>query len=111
MLRLHRLDSHILADRQMLVQHTHVRHCIQPDQSICVECDRECNVHLMDDFNYESFAAGHTFRYFGGLSRDHFPAIIKPPVPGCWNIVISPVKVGQLYTHRLSVVNSDPFRI
>jgi Domain of unknown function (DUF1883) len=93
------------------VQHRHAKHCIQTDQAFRIECDQECNIQLMDDANYEYFTAGHTSRYFGELCRRGFPATLKPPAAGCWNVVISPVKLGQIYTYHISVVSSHTFRI
>ena len=91
------------------MQHANVRECLQSEQMFHIECDRECNVRLMDDSNFESYAAGHTFRYFGGLCREGFPTTLKPPSSGCWNVVVTPVKAGETVTHNVRVVAATTF--
>ena len=79
-----------------------------PDQAVRVECDRECSVRLMDDANYAGYIDGQTFRYFGGLCRDGFAAVIKPPSAGNWNVVIDPTKVGEPLRHAVHIVSGLP---
>jgi hypothetical protein len=54
---------------------------------IVVECDRQCNVRLLDDYNFEQFQKGRQHRYYGGFYR-MFPARLVVPKSGHWNIVI-----------------------
>jgi len=46
------------------------------------------NVLVLDDANFESFKAGKEYHYFGG-HYTRSPAIIRPPNPGRWNVVIN----------------------
>jgi hypothetical protein len=85
--------------------HVRVKRLIEFDQVFRIECDRECNVQLMDDANYESYSAGRSFRYFGGLCRAGFPATLKPPTAGGWNVVLSPTSAGEAFAHAVSVVS------
>jgi hypothetical protein len=46
------------------------------------------NVLLMDDSNFPKFQAGQAYRYYSG-HYTRSPAVIKPPYPGRWDIVVS----------------------
>ena len=46
------------------------------------------NVLVMDDPNIQNFKIGQPYRYYGGLYTLS-PAIIKPPYPGRWNVVVN----------------------
>lgn len=46
------------------------------------------NVLVMDDPNFQNFNVGQPYRYYGGYYTQS-PAIIRPPVPGRWNVVIN----------------------
>lgn len=46
------------------------------------------NVLVMDDSNFQSFKSGQAYRYYGGYYA-RSPAIINPPSPGRWNVVIN----------------------
>jgi len=65
----------------------HAREFLNGNQCIRVECDTQCNVLLMDDTNFASYKAGHSYRYSGGFFKE-FPAIVVPPCSGNWNVVI-----------------------
>lgn len=54
---------------------------------VVVECDRQCNVRLLDDFNFEQFRKGNQHRYYGGFYR-MFPVRLIVPKDGHWNVVI-----------------------
>jgi hypothetical protein len=54
---------------------------------IVVECDRQCNVRLLDDLNFNKFRNGQQHRYYGGFYR-MFPVRLVVPKTGHWNIVI-----------------------
>lgn len=58
-----------------------------PDNVIRVELDRQANVLLMDDINFNSYRNGRSYRYFGGLAK-HSPSTIVPPHSGHWNVVV-----------------------
>ena len=59
-----------------------------PDNVIRVELDRQANVLLMDDLNFNSFRNGQSHRYFGGLAKQS-PATLVPPHTGHWNVVVN----------------------
>ena len=45
------------------------------------------NVLVMDDANFQHFRQGLQHNYYGGYYT-RTPAIIKPPKPGHWNVVV-----------------------
>jgi len=46
------------------------------------------NVLVMDDANFQNFTVGQAYQYYGGYYTKT-PAIIRPPSPGRWNVVIN----------------------
>ena len=45
------------------------------------------NVLVMDNPNFLNYRSGRQFIYYGGFYT-HSPAVIVPPSPGHWNVVI-----------------------
>jgi hypothetical protein len=54
---------------------------------VIVECDRQCNIRLVDDNNFEKLRNGNQHKYYGGFYRI-FPARLVVPRSGHWNVVI-----------------------
>jgi hypothetical protein len=54
---------------------------------VVVECDHQCNVRLLDEYNLEQFRNGRQHRYYGGFYH-MFPVRLVVPKTGHWNIVI-----------------------
>jgi hypothetical protein len=46
------------------------------------------NVLVMDDSNFENYKRDQAYRYYGGYYTQS-PAVIKPPHPGKWNVVVN----------------------
>jgi hypothetical protein len=46
------------------------------------------NVLVMDDSNFRLYNEGKEYRYYGGYYT-RTPAIIRPPSPGRWNVVVN----------------------
>lgn len=65
----------------------HAREYLEAGQGIRVDCDTQCNVLLTDDSNFSSYRRGERFTYYGGHFR-MFPAIVRPPHAGHWNVAI-----------------------
>lgn len=70
-----------------MVAFAHERRLLNQGDVVVVECDRQCNVRLLDDHNFEQFRCGREHRYYGGFYR-MFPARLVVPQSGNWNIVI-----------------------
>ena len=52
-----------------------------------VTLDKQANVRLLDDINFSHYKRGERHTYYGGQALKS-PAILKPPHPGHWNLVI-----------------------
>jgi hypothetical protein len=65
----------------------HAREYLASNQHVRVDCDTECNVMLTDDNNFSRFKRGESYTYYGGFFKK-FPAILKPPHAGSWNITL-----------------------
>jgi len=52
-----------------------------------VTLDRQANVRLLDDANFQSYRQGRQHRYFGGLAKV-FPARVTAPHSGHWHLVV-----------------------
>jgi hypothetical protein len=46
------------------------------------------NVLVMDDNNFRNFKSGSNYQYAGGHYTQS-PAVIRPPLPGRWNVVVN----------------------
>jgi len=57
------------------------------DQSVEVTLDKQANVRLLDDSNYNKYRRGEKHQYFGGLAKKS-PVHLKPPRPGRWHLVV-----------------------
>jgi hypothetical protein len=54
---------------------------------VILNCDTQCNFMLMDDSNFCSYRRGQGFQYYGGFFK-YFPARIRVPNSGHWNVAI-----------------------
>ncbi len=52
-----------------------------------VDIDRQANVLLLDDINYQGYRSGRSFTYYGGLQLAS-PARIIVPRSGHWHVAI-----------------------
>ncbi|WP_462383719.1 DUF1883 domain-containing protein [Pseudomonas sp. Marseille-QA0892] len=68
----------------------HQREHLNEDDLVVIECSQTCNIRLMNDANFRSFKNGGRHTYHGG-AFDRFPARIKVPSTGFWNITIDTV--------------------
>lgn len=57
------------------------------DDVVEVTLDRQANVRLLDDPNYERYLRGEQHTYTGGLAKVS-PVHLAPPQPGHWHVVI-----------------------
>ena len=60
---------------------------IHADQIVEVTLDRQANVRLLDEGNFQSYRRGQRHRYHGGLAKVS-PVRLAPDRPGRWHIVI-----------------------
>lgn len=68
----------------------HQREHLNEGDLVVIECSMTCNIRLMTDAACRSFKNGGRHVYHGG-AFDRFPAKIKVPSTGNWNITIDTV--------------------
>lgn len=90
----------------------HQRENLNEDDVVVIECSQPCNIRLMNDANFRSFKNGGRHTYHGG-AFDKFPAKIKVPSDGFWNITIDTVTRRAIsvtrkvsFTHKIRIIRS-----
>ena len=68
----------------------HQREHLEEGDTVVIHCSQPCNIRLMSDANFRSFKNGGRHTYHGG-AFDKFPARIKVPSDGFWNITLETV--------------------
>ncbi len=58
-----------------------------PDDAVEVTLDKQANVRLMDDVNFDRYKCGEKHTYHGGLATKS-PLRLTPPQQGHWHVVI-----------------------
>jgi hypothetical protein len=58
-----------------------------PGEGVQVTLDKQANVRLLDDSNFERYKRGEQHTYYGGLAKVS-PVHLRPPQPGHWHVVI-----------------------
>jgi hypothetical protein len=58
-----------------------------PGEAAQVTLDKQANVRLLDDPNYQRYQRGEQHTYHGGLAKTS-PVILRPPHPGHWHLVV-----------------------
>jgi hypothetical protein len=65
-----------------------------------VTLDKQANVRLLDESNYQKYQKGDNHRYYGGLAK-RSPVRLAAPQAGLWHVVID--LGGNAGTVRASV--------
>jgi hypothetical protein len=65
----------------------HSREYLEAGDVVVVNCSHRCNVMLTDDTNFSYYRSRRSFHYHGGHFT-HFPARIRVPNSGEWNVTI-----------------------
>lgn len=68
----------------------HQREQLNEGDLVVIESSQPCNIRLMSDSSFRSFKNGGRHTYHGG-AFDRFPAKIKVPSSGYWNITLDTV--------------------
>lgn len=76
---------------------------IRPDQTVEVELDKQANVMLLDDIQYDNYRHGRQFRYLGGLAKQS-PVHLSPPHSGHWHLVIDLGGAAGSLRHAIRVL-------
>lgn len=69
------------------MNYLHYEFDIGPTNAIVVTLDKQANVRLLDDINYNKYRRGEQHTYYGGLATSS-PARVSPPHFGHWHLVI-----------------------
>lgn len=78
----------------------HQREFLNEDDLVVIDCSQPCNIRLMNDANFRSFKNGGRHAYHGGAFED-FPAKIRVPSDGFWNITLDTVsRKAVSLTHK-----------
>ena len=56
-------------------------------ESVEVTLDKQANVQLLDEINFNKYKQGERYSYYGGLATKS-PVRIAPPYFGHWHLVI-----------------------
>lgn len=68
----------------------HQREHLNEGDLVVIQCSRTCNIRLMNDANFRSFKNGGRHSYHGG-AFNQFPARIRVPSTGFWNVTLDTV--------------------
>lgn len=69
------------------MNYLHYEFNIGPTNTVEVTLDKQANVRLLDDDNYNKYRRGEQHTYYGGLAKNS-PARVTPPRYGHWHLVI-----------------------
>jgi hypothetical protein len=65
----------------------HSRRYLNKDEIVQLDCDTQCNFMITTDAEFGFYERGQRFTYHGGTFKT-FPARIRVPESGYWNITI-----------------------
>ncbi len=68
----------------------HQREYLDEGDTVVIQSSQPCNIRLMSDANFRAFKNGGRHTYHGG-AFERFPARIKVPSSGFWNITLDTV--------------------
>jgi hypothetical protein len=60
---------------------------LAPGEVVEVTLDKQANIRLLDETNFERYKRGAQHTYHGGFAK-RSPVRISPPRPGHWHLVI-----------------------
>lgn len=66
----------------------HYQFSAGPSDRIVVTLDKQANVLLLDDANFQAYRQGRRYRYYGGWVK-RSPFHLRPPYFAHWNVVIN----------------------
>ncbi len=72
---------------------------------IVLQCNTQCNFMIMSDSNFSSYRERRDFNHYGGHFKS-FPAKIKVPSSGSWNVVIDLGGGAANIRYGLSVIKA-----
>jgi len=88
-----------------MTNHLHQSLYLEAGDVVEVMSDTHANVQLMDDSAYSSYRSGRSFDYYGGFFR-YFPARLRAPSSGYWNVVLDLGGGTGTVRHSIRVLSS-----
>lgn len=92
----------------------HRREVLHEGDLVIIHCSQMCNIRLMNDANFRSYKNGGRHTYHGG-AFDRFPARIRVPSDGAWNITLDAVTRRAIsltrkakFDYRIKIVRRTP---
>ena len=76
-----------------------------PEDVLQVTLDKQANVRLLDNSNFQQYRTGQPHHYYGGLANES-PVELRPPSQGHWHVVVD--LGGYPGTVRASVQQLSP---
>ena len=69
------------------MQYLHKEFDCAGGETVRVDLNKQANVRLLDNNNYQRYRAGGNHDYRGGLAKST-PVLLSVPVPGRWHVVV-----------------------
>ncbi|MEX0711892.1 MAG: DUF1883 domain-containing protein [Pirellulales bacterium] len=69
------------------MNYLHYQFDLSPHDAIQVVLDRQANVRLLDEVNYQKYRRGEHHQYYGGLAKTT-SVTLEAPREGRWHLVI-----------------------
>ncbi len=70
-----------------MADYLHQRLLLEDGDVVEITSDTQANVILLTDSDYSAYRERRGYTYYGGFFT-HFPAHLKPPYSGYWNVVL-----------------------
>ena len=77
----------------------HQREQLEEGDLVIIQSSQPCNIRLMNDANFRAFRNGGRHSYHGGAFI-RFPAKIRVPASGFWNITLDTVSKRAISVTR-----------
>lgn len=69
------------------MQYIHKEVNLSPGDCVSVTLDKQANVRLMSESNYQNYRSGRRFSFHGGLAKKS-PITLYAPSAGRWHVVV-----------------------
>lgn len=81
----------------------HYQVSLSSNSAVRVTLDKQANVRLLDNNNFQKYRNGQEHRYFGGRA-ERSPMVISAPHAGNWHVVIDLGGYGGSVRASVSVI-------
>jgi hypothetical protein len=84
--------------------HKHYKLNLEQGEILQVTLDKQADVLLMDESNYNKFMVDKKYESYGGRAR-RSPVQMAPPAAGRWHLVVVPSGSGEIKVSVETIVN------